>query len=85
MAQTWKWNLSAPETAGVVGVGVGLGFLANMFSNTQQTTEGRNRAMLAGGTALYTAGVVIGTNRPKSGYFGPAKRRKKRKKGKKRK
>jgi hypothetical protein len=63
----FAWNLSAKETAGVVAVGVGLAWLANKVSNTQ--TAHHQAAMLAGGTLLYTLGVVIGTNRPVTGFI----------------
>ncbi len=66
-----KWNLSGVETAGVVGVGLGLAFVANKISNAQQTPKAHQAAMLLGGAALYTAGVVIGANRPAQGWQFP--------------
>lgn len=64
-----KWNLSATETAGVVAVGLGMAWAANKVSNAQKTTEAHQWAMLLGGATLYTAGVVIGTNRPAGGWM----------------
>ena len=75
-----KWNLSPVETAGVVGIGLGLSWLGTAFTSGDQTTPSQRTGRVIGGTALYTAGVVIGTNRPKRGFIG-----KKRKKGKKKK
>jgi len=62
-----KWNLSTKETAGVIAVGAVLAFIANKAENTQTTHH--QAAMLAGGTLLYVAGVVIGTNRPAGGFI----------------
>jgi hypothetical protein len=64
-----KWNLSPVETAGVVGVGLALGFVANKVSNAQATPTAHQTAMLLGGTVLYTIGVVVGTNRPPGGFI----------------
>jgi hypothetical protein len=61
-------NLSPLETAGVVAVGLGLGAAANFAANKVETPKGHQAAMLAGGAALYTLGVVIGTNRPTQGW-----------------
>ena len=66
-----EWNLSPIETAGVVAVGLGLGFLTNQAVNQTDTPNTHLAAALAGGTALYTIGVVIGTNRPKKGWEIP--------------
>jgi F0F1-type ATP synthase assembly protein I len=65
----FAWNLSAKETAGVVAVGVGLGFIANKISNSQKSDQAHQMAMLFGGVALYTLGVVVGTNRPAGGWL----------------
>ena len=61
------WKLGRKETAVVVAVGVGLAWLANKAENTQ--TEHHQAAMLAGGTALYVLGVVLGANRPADGWI----------------
>ena len=62
-----QYKLSATETAGVVGVGVVLGLISNQitgrFSGREHLT-----AMVVSGAALYTLGVVIGTNRPEGGF-----------------
>lgn len=63
-----QWKLNPLETAGVVGVGLGLAFVANQISNAQKTSRAHQAAMLFGGAALYTAGVVIGANRPAQGW-----------------
>ena len=63
----FSWNLSAGETAAVTAVGVGFAWLAAKAQNTQTTHH--QAAMLAGGTALYVLGVVIGTNRPAAGWI----------------
>ena len=65
-----KWKLTAGETAGVVAIGLGLGWLSSKVSNNFESQQGHQRAMIAGGAAVYTAGVVIGANRPKKGYLG---------------
>jgi hypothetical protein len=63
-----QYKLSATETAGVVGVGVALGLISNQitgrFSGREHLT-----AMVVSGAALYTLGVVIGTNRPEGGFL----------------
>jgi len=64
-----NWKLSPVETVGVVGVGVGLAWLANKVSNSQKTPAAHTTAMLVGGTVIYTAGVVIGANRPPKGFI----------------
>ena len=64
-----EWKLSAGETAGVVGVGVVLALGANAIANAAKTPDSHKLAMLAGGAALYTAGVVIGANRPPAGFL----------------
>jgi hypothetical protein len=66
-----KWNLTPGETAGVVAVGVGLGLVSNFVANRMGTPRSHQVAMLAGGAALYTAGVVVGTNRPIGGFQLP--------------
>ena len=66
------WKLSAGETAGVVGVGLLLAYGAKQLANATKTPEAHQAAMLAGGAVLYTAGVVIGANRPAKGFL-PAK------------
>jgi hypothetical protein len=66
------WNLSATETAGVVGVGLLMAYGANKVANAMETPASHQAAMLLGGAALYTAGVVIGTNRPQQGWMIPA-------------
>jgi hypothetical protein len=66
-----EWNLSALETAGVVAVGLGLGAASNYAANKMETPRSHQAAMLAGGAALYTLGVVIGTNRPAQGWQIP--------------
>lgn len=63
-----EWKLSPLETAGVVGVGLGLAWAANKVSNAQATPQAHQLAMLIGGATLYTAGVVIGANRPAQGW-----------------
>lgn len=63
------WKLSAGETAGVVAVGLGLGYLSNMVANSQTSDTAHQRAMLLGGAALYTLGVVIGAARPAGGWI----------------
>jgi hypothetical protein len=63
------WNLSPKETAGVLAVGAALAFVANKVSNVQPDQKAHQAVMLAGGTLLYTLGVVIGTNRPAAGYL----------------
>jgi hypothetical protein len=80
-----QWNLSPVETAGVVGVGLGLGWLGCGLTSNANTTSSQRAACIVGGAALYTGGVVIGTNRPKKGYLSMAKKRKKKGKGRKRK
>lgn len=74
-----QWKLNAAETAGVVGVGVGLGLLAKWATEQPRESNARAIATVAGGAAIYTAGVVIGANRPKSGWeipkIGSSKRR----------
>ena len=66
--EDFGWKLGAKETIGVAAVGLALAFVANKAENTQ---VGRNHqiAMLAGGTLLYTLGVVIGANRPAGGFL----------------
>lgn len=65
-----EWKLSAGETVGVVGIGVGLAWLTDTVAKkTTKKKRNRRRAMIAGGTALYTAGVVIGANRPPEGFL----------------
>jgi hypothetical protein len=64
-----EWSLSAGETAGVAAVGLALAYGANKLANAQSTPEAHQWAMLLGGTVLYTAGVVIGTNRPAQGFL----------------
>lgn len=63
------WKLSAGETAGVVAVGLGLGYLANKVSNAQTSESAHQTAILLGGAALYTLGVVIGAARPSDGWL----------------
>jgi hypothetical protein len=63
----FSWKLGLKETAAVVAVGVGFAWIANKAENTQ--TEHHQAAMLAGGTALYVLGVVIGANRPADGWI----------------
>jgi hypothetical protein len=66
-----KWNLTPLETAGVIGVGLVLGLGTSAAANQVQAPQAHNLAMLAGGAALYTIGVVIGTNRPPQGWQIP--------------
>lgn len=72
-----KWKLSAPETAGVVAVGAGLSLVGTMLVSGQEVTTGQKVGRVVAGTALYTGGVVIGANRPKRGFLGMSKKRKK--------
>ena len=62
-----SWKLGPKETAGVAVVGLALAVVANKVANTQTTHH--QTAMLAGGVALYTLGVVIGANRPADGWI----------------
>jgi hypothetical protein len=64
-----EWNLSAGETAGVAAIGLALAYGANKLANTQEVPAKHQAAVLAGGTLLYTLGVVIGTNRPAQGFL----------------
>jgi hypothetical protein len=66
-----KWNLSPVETAGVIAVGAGLGLATNYVANQFRDPRAHQLAMLATGVGLYTAGVVIGTNRPAGGWQIP--------------
>lgn len=63
-----KYKLSPTETAGVVGVGVVLGIISNQIT-TKVTGPQHLTAMVISGAALYTLGVVIGTNRPEGGFL----------------
>ena len=62
------WKLSPLETAGVAGVGLLMAYGANKIANSQATPEAHQWAMLLGGATLYTAGVLIGANRPEEGW-----------------
>jgi hypothetical protein len=59
------------ETAGVVGIGTVLGFIANQLVGTQKTPMAHTVAAVGGGVVLYTLGVVIGSNRPPQGWQFP--------------
>lgn len=58
-----KYNLNWKQTLGVVAVGLAASEGARRLANTQKTDKSHQIAMLAGGAVLYTAGVVIGTNK----------------------
>jgi hypothetical protein len=64
-----EWNLSPVETAGVVAVGLAMAYGASKVAEATETPKSHQIAMLAGGAAIYTAGVVIGTNRPAAGFL----------------
>jgi hypothetical protein len=66
-----KYKLSATETAGVVGVGVVLGIISNQATGRVAPAQ-HAMAMIASSAALYTLGVVIGTNRPEGGWMDGA-------------
>ena len=63
-----EWKLSPVETVGVVGVGLLMAYGANKIANTQESPDAHQWAMLLGGATLYTAGVLIGANRPETGW-----------------
>ena len=63
----FQYKLSATETAGVVGVGVVLGIISNEATGQRQSKHAM--AMIVSSAALYTLGVVIGTNRPEGGWM----------------
>jgi hypothetical protein len=65
-----KYKLSAKETAGVVAVGLATGEIARRVANSMKTDKSHQIAMLVGGATLYYAGVVIGSNRPETGFLG---------------
>lgn len=64
-----EWNLSAGETAGVVAVGLAMAYGLGKVGGAIEAPKSQHLAMLAGGAAIYTAGVVIGTNRPAQGFL----------------
>lgn len=64
-----KYKLSGKETAGVIAVGLAASEVARRVANAQKSQKSHQIAMLAGGTALYFAGVYIGTNRPPAGFL----------------
>ena len=64
-----QYKLSATETAGVVGVGVVLGLISNQITGRFPSGREHLTAMVVSGAALYTLGVVIGTNRPEGGFL----------------
>jgi hypothetical protein len=63
-----NWKLSPAETAGVLAVGAALAFVSNKLVS-QTSGPDHMRAMLASGAVLYTAGVIIGANRPAQGFI----------------
>ena len=63
------YKLSGKETAGVIAVGLAASEVARRVANSQKSKKSHQIAMLAGGAALYVAGVYIGTNRPPGGYL----------------
>lgn len=65
-----KYKLSAKETAGVIAVGLATGEVARRIANSMKSDKSHQIAMVVGGATLYYAGVVIGTNRPESGFIG---------------
>lgn len=64
-----KYKLSAKETVGVLAVGLAASEVARRVANAQKSQKSHQIAMVAGGTALYFAGVYIGTNRPTAGWL----------------
>jgi len=64
-----KYKLSAKETVGVLAVGLAASEVARRVADSEKSQKYRNISILASGTALYFAGVYIGTNRPKSGWL----------------
>jgi hypothetical protein len=64
------WKLSAMETAGVVAVGLASTWAVDKAAGAVAPNM-RPVALLAGGAAVYTAGVVIGANRPPGGWKFP--------------
>jgi len=65
----FQWNLSPLETLGVTVVGVGMAFAASKVANMQTTSTAHQVAMVGLPTAIYVAGVIIGTNRPVAGWI----------------
>ena len=61
-----NWKLSGKETVGVFAVGLALAWAARKVT---PMGPAHMTAMLASGAALYTAGVVIGANRPAKGFI----------------
>lgn len=64
-----KYKLSGKETVGVIAVGLVASEIARRLANAQGNQKTHQITMLASGTALYFAGVYIGTNRPAGGYL----------------
>ena len=62
-------KLSAKETAGVIAVGIAASEVARRIANAMKSDKSHQIAMVAGGTVLYYAGVVIGANRPPQGFI----------------
>jgi tRNA A37 N6-isopentenylltransferase MiaA len=63
------YKLSAKETVGVLAVGLAASEVARRVANAQKSQKSHQIAMVVGGTALYFAGVYIGTNRPAAGWI----------------
>jgi hypothetical protein len=69
-----EWNLSLAETLAVLAVGGVLAFVADKGAEmtesfTDPTAKQKEIIALAGTALIYTAGVVIGTNRPAGGFI----------------
>jgi Mg2+/citrate symporter len=64
-----EFNLSAKEAAGVFAVGLAMAFVADKVTDQVQDKKAHTAAILAATAAIYTAGVVIGTNRPPAGFI----------------
>jgi len=65
----FQYKLSGAETAGVVTVGVVLGFISTQMTSRVAPAQ-HATAVLAGAALIYTLGVVVGTNRPADGFMG---------------
>lgn len=61
-------KLSWTEILGVVAVGLAMAYGSNLVTTRFKSQKSHGLAMLVSGAALYTAGVVIGTQRPAEGW-----------------